>query len=95
MSDAKDTAYPPATVTLCVWREAGMWVGQAADFDIGAQADTLEELVRRFELAASIELYMADGCPPQRSDPTGGGRYHMTINVQVTPTAPPPMRITP
>lgn len=81
-------------MTLAVWREAGMWVGQATDFDIGAQANTLEELVRRFEIAAGIELWLANGhqykLPPKPSGQYYRGNRDMQIRVDVTPVEPPP-----
>ena len=44
------------TVRAIAYKEGDVWVAQALEYDIGAQAADLTTLKRRFELSLAVEL---------------------------------------
>lgn len=88
-----------AILTLVIWRETGKWVGQAEGFDIGVQADTLDGLVERFEIAAGIELQKAQAenrdMPPYPTDRPSRLFGDFRIPIRVSPIEVRSTEITP
>ena len=61
-----------ATLRVVVFQEDGFWVAQCLEHDIGAQAPSLDELQKRFELTVKAEIMRtleATGAPLRGIDP--------------------------
>lgn len=61
-----------ATLRVVVFQEDGFWVAQCLEHDIGAQAPSLDELQKRFELtvrAEAMHTLEATGAPLRGIDP--------------------------
>lgn len=44
------------TVRVVIFKECDSWVAQCLEYDIGVQADDIDSLRRRFEMAMNAEL---------------------------------------